>query len=1106
MKKIFCIIVIIIVYVTTQRAQGLDIPNIPLEVLVKSPPPVIMLLIDDSTSMNASILANSENNSISPYFYVFNDPENHIITSLISEHTVIPPEKSDSWQARCVSFNQMYYDPHQHYKSWPYWNEIAGLSSDNTNAHMNCPRFHPLKSACLNLDEPYFENESIVLSHAHFFSFDDLNHNDRLDTEETLYLIELSGSQQHICAWRIIDPLSGLKADNIERIKFSQLPDSLRLDTDNEPLSYTFQRQNFANWFSFHRRKEFEIKYQLGHLMDIINEAFVGLYSFNQSLNVSAQFIDQQENTQLSKIALLKTIYSYISEGDSPLRLSYQIIGDYLDTGKQSTINAISPLIQNTDADACRQAYVIVLTDGNYNGPEPDIGNIDGNYPKPYNDSYENTFADVVMYYYERDLARDIPNMVPSSGSDLANHQHLVPLIVLFGSEAIQQYKTISIDHQASWPKPLPEKEQTQLDLLHGAINGRGFFANADNFSEISEVIRQLSLHLHENQSRTSGIVQVGNSIKGNKCLIESFYNPDTWTGDLKAYEIQSDDKKQESSIIWSANEQLEKLSDNNRHLFTFNGHIGISFQENNFDASIISDKQIRTIRNKPLGDIVHSSPLIVEERIWIGSNDGFLHAFDLNTGVEKLAYFPKMFWHHFSELADRDSKHQFYVDGNLYAQKINDQLLLCVALGRGGKGVFCLDITSTNNEMINESEFASKLVKWEYASSDDADLGHVQQAYIVDSNADHQPVVIFGNGYNSERKQAFLYILNALTGQPLKWNRESCKKGIALPAMGKENGLSTPALVDVNFDNTVDFIYAGDLQGNIWKFDCQSENPNEWHVAYENEYDNTKEPLFQAISSAGIVQPITIRPEVIRHCDSRFMGYLVVFGTGKYYEKTDIVNNDTQSLYVIWDWDDYWKSQQNESMSTVNNHYLGSFNTVMDAFPDIRKPNHTPSHITLSRQDIDMIGNTEAIPSVNWDPASDRPHVGWYMDLHSREKIISDLTYLGSNILIFNAFTPDDQSCQSSGMSRMYVVNISTAANLQEVFESMNHSNLLAFSQPISGMLSQPLISFQGRDQMIMYLSSSGLPGISQIVLTLGDNNQLKQIFDRRVFYWKTY
>src|SRR5690606_22930467 len=128
------------------------------------------------------------------------------------------------------------------------------------------------------------------------------------------------------------------------------------------------------------------------------------------------------------------------------------------------------------------------------------------------------------------------------------------------------------------------------------------------------------------------------------------------------------------------------------------------------------------------------------------------------------------------------------------------------------------------------------------------------------------------------------------------------------------KNGLSTPRLADYNSDGIADYAYAGDLQGNLWRFDLlgSGASPNR---ASGNIYgddnsnaDNFKvsyggNPLFTATSTIGSArQPITAPPSLIRHPTRE--GYLVVFGTGKYFETTDKdgVKTHAQSVYGIWD------------------------------------------------------------------------------------------------------------------------------------------------------------------------------------------------------------
>ena len=1097
---------IIIVFYTIKVASGIDIPDIPLEVIVKSPPPIIMFLIDDSSSMNSSILVSTENKLLKKYFYVFDDAENNVFSSLTTLTAVVPPEKKESWQARCPKYNKLYYNPNKTYTPWPYWSDMQE-ELNHTNADLNCPRYNPFKSKCLNLDGIYLKNDFIQISFSHFFSFKDINSNEILDSDETLFLVEISGEKKQILAHRFINPELGFVKNNLEQILISQLPEGVLASIAGEPVTYTRQRQNFANWFSFYRRKELVIKNQIACLIDKI-EGFIGFYSFNQSITLPVQHLDYSEKVLTeTKKRILEQVYTYSSFGDSSLRKSYQAIGNYMDSESKSSIIGNSPFIQHTEGDKCRNAFVIVFTDGYYNGPSPDVGNcdieggaidslFDGQH---YGDPFENTFADVSMYYYERDLVPGIPNNVPAIDSNTATHQHLVPIIIVFDSK---NFPINTKEMNLQWLKPKLETEELSLDLYHAAINGRGFFASTDDPFELKDIILQIDGYIQKTQSVISGIKQVGSNVQGNSQIIETSYSSINWTGDIKSYDISKIPKIPK----WSAKAKLEQKSENDRHIFSFNGEKGIPFRKE-FLGTEFSSNQIKSIRNLPLGDIVHSEPVIVKNTVWIGSNDGMLHGFDVNTGIEKLAYIPKMVWPRLNLLIDNILEHKYFIDGNIYAYEDNNQTLLCATLGFGGKGVFCLNLSDIpENIAHDDSEIASKLALWEYSPAYDRNLGHVQNAYIVKSNYKNRPVVIFGNGYNSYDKKAFLYILDAQTARPLILEGKSWKKGIDIPYTGSDNGLSTPALIDIDNNNTVDFIYAGDLNGNLWKIDCRSTNPNEWRVAYEEEFSKQPKPLFQALSSTGDEQPITIRPEVIRHCDSRFMGYLVIFGTGKYIEKKDVLNKNYQSLYAIWDWEEYWRVQKNENLSKVRNRYLGSFNKT-SGLSEKRKTDNTPDHIFLFKQNIDQCTSSESSSSINWNPEADQAFVGWYIDLNpnSGERIITPLTYLNDNILLFITFTPADSSCKSGGISNLYVVNVANALNYREIFKSMSEESSLLFKS-IDGILHPPIVSYQGNDQLTLLFSSSNLPGISKISLKQNNFFDKNGIFDRKVFYWKTY
>src|SRR5690606_34183128 len=116
-------------------------------------------------------------------------------------------------------------------------------------------------------------------------------------------------------------------------------------------------------------------------------------------------------------------------------------------------------------------------------------------------------------------------------------------------------------------------------------------------------------------------------------------------------------------------------------------------------------------------------------------------------------------------------------------------------------KSIFALDITDPTN-------FSASNVLWEFT---DPDLGYVHgQAKIALLNNGVWAAII-SNGYNSVSDRAYLFVVNLQTGELIRKISTNTSTN---------NGLSSPALVDTNGDKKISFVYAGDLQGNIWKFD----------------------------------------------------------------------------------------------------------------------------------------------------------------------------------------------------------------------------------------------------------------------------------------------
>ncbi len=278
------------------------------------------------------------------------------------------------------------------------------------------------------------------------------------------------------------------------------------------------------------------------------------------------------------------------------------------------------------------------------------------------------------------------------------------------------------------------------------------------------------------------------------------------------------------------------------------------------------------SFRSRPtskLGDLIHSAPSYVAmpnfgypdsieaaaysafavananrpPTIYVGGNDGMLHAFDARTGVEILAYVPTPVYRNLSALTTQrfaqnsndPTPHLYYVDGSptvgdvYYANAWHT--LLTGGLGAGGQGVYTLDITDPSHFA---QASAASIVRWEFNDSNDPDMGYVfGQPLVVKTNDGHWSVIVT-NGYNNSQADgaasssghAVLFVLDAETGA-LRAKIDTGSGSVSTP-----NGLSGAIAVDTTGDGIADVVYAGDLNGNMWKFDLSSSSPGSWGVA----------------------------------------------------------------------------------------------------------------------------------------------------------------------------------------------------------------------------------------------------------------------------------
>ncbi|WP_432382986.1 pilus assembly protein [Duganella sp. P38] len=283
--------------------------------------------------------------------------------------------------------------------------------------------------------------------------------------------------------------------------------------------------------------------------------------------------------------------------------------------------------------------------------------------------------------------------------------------------------------------------------------------------------------------------------------------------------------------------------------------------------------------RSSILGDAIHSTPLYaaLDARravVYLGANDGMLHAFDAGTGIELFAYVPDALIAHLHHLTNPAYRHRAYVDGPAILGGSKKNILIS-AMGGGAKGVFALDVSDP---------YSGPGALWEFTGSHDPLMGNVitvpQTAQVRVSKEMVRRFAIIANGLNADGGALFLLALDKPAGDA--WQLDSNYHRIKL----KEDGLSAPVLLNGS-DGLLRYAYAGDLQGNVWRFDFTAAAP--WMPTR----------FFTARDAGGTPQPITEQP-LLAYAQGG--GYMILFGTGRLIDIADRTSSAQQSYYALID------------------------------------------------------------------------------------------------------------------------------------------------------------------------------------------------------------
>ena len=418
---------------------------------------------------------------------------------------------------------------------------------------------------------------------------------------------------------------------------------------------------------------------------------------------------------------------------------------------------------------------------------------------------------------------------------------------------------------------------------------------------------------------------------------------------------------------------------------------------------------------------------------VYAAANDGMLHAFSAKSGssaescteagTEMWAYIPRAVMPNLYMLADSNyaNQHRFSVNATPVVADIHRvvegdnvwQTMLVGGLGAGGKAYYALDITSPG----------SPTLMWEFTDADRGlSYGNPIVTQVPDGNDGLVWAVVFTSGINNSGN-GFLYVLNARTGAllhkvPTLVNNQAVGTSDTPSGLGKLNAwISTPS------DNEAMRFYAGDLLGNLWRFDANN------LAAPTGTAADTRAVRLAQFNNDNTAQPITVRPEL---AEVRYGGYrypVVLVGTGRYLGGSDAMDTTTPaSVYAVKDpltstgWSNVRDSMVAQTLSTSG---------------DTR---------TVTKNAVDWSSSTVA---------------GWYVDLPDAGERVAVGMSLAYTTLTVASIVPATDVCSGSGYSWIYDLDIATGSYVLERASTQQGG----YKRPVATMGINTL-QFEGRSK----------------------------------------
>lgn len=359
------------------------------------------------------------------------------------------------------------------------------------------------------------------------------------------------------------------------------------------------EKQNFANWFTYYRRRHQAMRGAIGSAFQGIGGIQTGIFWFNDQRDVTMFDMDQDDGVE----DFLDAHYTHVRSNGTPLRTALKFAGDQFSrTGNNAPIT-----------QACQKNFTLLFTDGftssdDFN--ENNVDNVDEDAGVPYADTYENTAADIALQYFTDNPRTDITDtgrvnipsecaIIPLDKSlDCNSNLHVNTYTVGLGAKGTLFGVTHNNVADAyatppAWPDVNVASDSTQIDdLYHAAVNGRGEIFNADTPEALNQQLQSALLDIIERIGSGSGVTFNTSSLQNDSLIFTSLFNSPAWGGDLIAKMLDPDDGSVDPSSVWNAAALLDSrnLMLTDRVILTSGNSDGVAFRLPNLTSSQLAD------------------------------------------------------------------------------------------------------------------------------------------------------------------------------------------------------------------------------------------------------------------------------------------------------------------------------------------------------------------------------------------------------------------------------------------------------------------------------------------------------------------------------------